>query len=217
MQVALFAAVGAAENCLCVFDVDRTLTGKQGSTEWSWGLTRCTEDKEINGVHDSAYSGGTLVLSDGLLNLDSTFCKSCYRGIVTAGDATGPGSAERDLLHKHLGSNGLLPSSDWSGPNQISSPLVVTCPDGTKQNCVAGIQKWYEGQNITISNSHVHFYDDRLSNVKPFLGTGFNARQISCGSRDRSMGGSTGLCGAIVEEVVADVGVYLCGGGMVLV
>ena len=43
--------------CLCVFDIDRTLTGQQGAG------SRCPLNKEIPDVWDSAYGGGRLSLS----------------------------------------------------------------------------------------------------------------------------------------------------------
>lgn len=52
--------------CLCVFDVDRTLTGKQGLAEGS----QCPANRLVEGVWDSAYGGGTLTLSEGGQNLN---------------------------------------------------------------------------------------------------------------------------------------------------
>jgi hypothetical protein len=74
---------------------------------------------------------------------------------------------------------------------------------------VPGIIQYYKTHNgAQIANSDVHFFDDRSSNVVAFQGLGYNARQISCESRDRS--GSIGLCGAALHEIVATTGVQLC-------
>ena len=45
--------------CICIFDVDRTLTGKQGLAEGS----QCPGNKIVDGVWDTAYGGGILTLS----------------------------------------------------------------------------------------------------------------------------------------------------------
>eukprot|EP00409_Alexandrium_fundyense_P007898 CAMPEP_0195049356 /NCGR_PEP_ID=MMETSP0347-20130606/56176_1 /TAXON_ID=2932 /ORGANISM="Alexandrium fundyense, Strain CCMP1719" /LENGTH=66 /DNA_ID=CAMNT_0040078077 /DNA_START=26 /DNA_END=223 /DNA_ORIENTATION=+ len=37
-------------NCLCIFDIDRTLTGKQGTAG-----DECPNDKAIDGIWDAAY------------------------------------------------------------------------------------------------------------------------------------------------------------------
>eukprot|EP00972_Heterocapsa_arctica_P073898 10909204-Heterocapsa_arctica.AAC.1 len=44
--------------CLCVFDVDRTLTGKQHA-----GSGECPRNQEVPEISDDAYGGGTLHLS----------------------------------------------------------------------------------------------------------------------------------------------------------
>merc|ERR1719229_254112 len=86
----------ASEPCLCVFDIDRTLTGKQGWT------AKCPDDLEKPGVQDAAYAQGNLLLSKLAQHIDSTFCKKCYRGIVTAGQASGEHSKERAEVLKAL-------------------------------------------------------------------------------------------------------------------
>merc|ERR1712205_185623 len=62
--------------CLCIFDVDRTLTGKQGTA------ADCPSDLEVPGVPDDAYSRGTLRLSVAAEQLNQTFCAQCYLGVV---------------------------------------------------------------------------------------------------------------------------------------
>ena len=56
----------APSACLCVFDVDRTLTGKQGLADG----TQCAGNKIVDGVWDSAYGGGTLTLSQAAQGLN---------------------------------------------------------------------------------------------------------------------------------------------------
>jgi len=186
--------------CLCVFDIDRTLTGKQSDTG------RCPMDQIIHQVWDPAYGGGWLTLSDLAQHLSTTFCSKCNLGVVSAG--TGGGGGERGiLLQKLQGSGGNLPSSTWSPAHSVVSPLVTSWPDGQKQHAVEQIVRWYENtQKIQIPYSNVHFYDDRSSNIWGFKGTGINAHQISCGHRD----GSVGLCGAATSEITPALGVTVC-------
>ena len=47
------------QSCLCLFDVDRTLTGQQGLLAPS-----CPLNQLQGGVKDSAYGGGNLTLSE---------------------------------------------------------------------------------------------------------------------------------------------------------
>ena len=60
----------SSPSCLCIFDVDRTLTARQGYAP------QCPGTQQQDGVPDSAYEGGTLVLSQLALNLGATFCAS---------------------------------------------------------------------------------------------------------------------------------------------
>jgi len=207
-------AVGPPD-CLCTFDMDRTLTGKQGVV----GGT-CPANEVENNVQDSAYGGGSLTLSAVGQSYAATFCDSCYVGIVTTGDGSGFNSRERDILATKLSKQGVLVSRSWSGPSkyhearrscegvQIDSPLVAGCNDGTKQYAVAGIAAWLkETQGVTIAPSRIWFFDDRENNIEPFRGTGMNARMISCATRD----GEIGLCGATRDEIVDAPGVCTCG------
>jgi len=57
--------------CLCVFDVDRTLTGKQGR------IAQCPADHVHPAIWDTAYGGGQLMLSDLGTHLHQTFCNEC--------------------------------------------------------------------------------------------------------------------------------------------
>lgn len=207
----IVSLLGAAEGaCLCIFDIDRTLTGKQGVTGG-----QCPGNAVQDGVKDDAYGGGTLTLSSLAQHIQSTFCGGCYLGTVSAGSASGPGSAERSVLLDKLRAGSSLSAgmlSDWSAAGcNPTSPLVTGCADGQKQNAVPGIVSWYSAQGVSISNGDVHFFDDRGDNVQKFQGTGFNARQISCQTRDAGQGGAVGLCGATEAEVVAEAGVAVCG------
>jgi len=196
-------------SCLCIFDVDRTLTGKQGDVG-----AKCPHNVVQNGVTDSAYGGGTLTLSHFALNVNKSECAACYLGTISAGDASGPNSPERKVLHGHLAVKpGKLPSDQWSGPHPVTSPLVFSCPDRTKQTAVPGVLAWYKKQGIVVNDENVHFFDDRGDNVEAFQGTKYNAKQISCGSRD--LGGVVGYCGAALGEVVLTKGVTKCDGVLV--
>ena len=215
---ALLAEPGAAlglnttDPCLCVFDIDRTLTGEQGSAN-----TTCPADKEITGVPDEAYDGGTLTASALAQGLSGTFCGSCFLGVCSAGDASGAGSKERDyLLNAVLGGTARVGGADrWNehGTNpltgRVNSALVVRQSDGHKQKAVQAIVDWYasgSASKVKIAAQNVFFFDDRADNIQAFAGTGFNAKQVSCKSRTHNLG----LCGGTADEVVRVAGVNLC-------
>jgi hypothetical protein len=174
---------------------------------------QCPGTKLYDGVQDQAYDGGTLVLSELGENFHTTFCaRTCYNGIVTAGIASGDKSKERDVLLSKIGVNSTL-SAVWSTREVVKSPLVLSALDTHKQDSVRDIIVWFKSaHSITFNNEDVYFFDDRPDNVKPFEGTGFNAHQVSCGSRDHTMSNVTGDCGGRLAEVVQEKGVHLCGG-----
>ena len=66
--------------CLCVFDVDRTLTAMQGST-----TATCPGIEASPGVVDSAFEGGELSLSWLAVRLGRSVCKACSLGVISAG------------------------------------------------------------------------------------------------------------------------------------
>lgn len=193
-------------NCLCVFDVDRTLTGKQSET------AQCPKNKVQPGIQDAAYGGGDLTLSELGQAVEQTECNKCYVGVVSAGGASGPGSKERGVLYDHLSAGGKLPAdrtSAWSQHPTVESPLVLIWPDGLKQQAVPMILAWYAKKGVYVDDKDVYFFDDRESNVQPFANDHpYNARQVSCATRDLS--GSVGLCGSTLAEVVLEKGVKVC-------
>merc|ERR1711865_123636 len=70
--------------------------------------------------------------------------------------------------------------------------------------------EWYrQNEGAQIADSDVYFFDDRSENIEPFRSTAYNARQISCATRDR--GGSVGYCGAELSEITDAPGVAVCG------
>ena len=198
--------------CLCIFDVDRTLTGAQGSA-----ASKCAADKEVSGVSDSAYGGGTLTISALAQGVSGTFCDSCSLALCSAGDASGPGSKERDyILNNVLGGSARVGgASEWDDDGEqggkVTSPLVTRQRDGQKQDAAKAIVEWYASSaKITFDPSNVYFFDDRADNVSPFAGSGFNAHQVSCATRDSSKMGLVGLCGATASEIVRKSGISTC-------
>lgn len=194
-----------ATPCACIFDIDRTLTGKQGA--WD----ECPRNIMAPAV-DYAYNGGALMLSELAQAVGSTFCHQCFLGTISAGDASGTDSQERDILHRNLTNGGLLPSDAcWSDTDTVTSPLVVCRPDGLKQTAVPGILAWYKkNHGVEIPDENVYFFDDRVINVESFKGTPYNAKQISCATRDMQWQGGIGLCGAQLSEIVPLKGAHLC-------
>mmetsp|Transcript_63632 Transcript_63632/g.169096 ORF Transcript_63632/g.169096 Transcript_63632/m.169096 type:complete len:298 (+) Transcript_63632:57-950(+) len=213
--VTALAAVPSAEEepCLCAFDIDRTLTCKQG---WA---DQCEGTVEQPGTEDSAFSGGGMIFSQAAANIQDTFCGKCLRAIVSAGDAGGEGSGERGKLLEVVGGT----ESSWQDINydqnaEVSTPLVVHAVDGNKQDSVRSILEWARNhQGMDIKDARVWFFDDLLKNVEGFRGSGFNARQVSCKSRGPveqwvSWDGKIGGCGAVVDEIVPEEGVHICEG-----
>mmetsp|Transcript_26921 Transcript_26921/g.47909 ORF Transcript_26921/g.47909 Transcript_26921/m.47909 type:complete len:254 (+) Transcript_26921:100-861(+) len=70
-------AAHRGQPCLCIFDIDRTLTGKQGDTG------RCPGNRVTDGW-DGAYGGGKLTLSKLGQQIGSTFCGQCRLAAITA-------------------------------------------------------------------------------------------------------------------------------------
>ena len=69
--------------------------------------------------------------------------------------------------------------------------MVLHAPDGWKQESVWPILSYFTSRvGVTVPDEDVYFFDDRSSNVLGFRGTAWNARQVSCMSRD----GPVGLC-----------------------
>ena len=184
-------------DCLCVFDVDRTLTARQGETN-------CPGTEPHPEIPDWAYYGGTLITSDlGLKIKSSSTCGNCYFGAVSAGTASGPNSAERAYIDRELVAPELNPGG-WvdNCPRPVTGTKILACGEGAKQTAVDDIRTWLEQTHgITIEPSKVHFFDDKQNNVEGFQwhSTQYNAHQISCGSRD----GSRGLCGGTAAELEA--------------
>jgi len=183
--------------CLCLFDIDRTITGDQGRTCGGRSVV-------LRGIWDPAYGGGPLTLSAlGRAGAASTFCGGCQLGLISAG--SGGGASMRGRIAD--GFLGRRAGSRWSGP-EASSPLVVGCSDGRKASCARGILRWYAQQGIHISGRDVHHFDDKASSVGSFEGSGMNAHQVSCWSRSRH--GSHGGCGALPGEVTRRRGISYC-------
>jgi hypothetical protein len=178
-------------------------------------VTNCPGNLIQQGVKDTAYRGGTLTLSQFGQALQSTFCSKCFIGSISHGDASGQGSVEQGILHDRLaaGDQGSSVSGWKSGCSQVSA-LLTDCHDGYKQTGVPSIIQYYaQTAGAKIAPQDVHFFDDRDVNIQSFQGTGYNARQISCRTRDGSYGGAIGLCGAELSEIVETSGQVMCGQG----
>lgn len=203
-------------DCLCLFDVDRTLTARQAS------VGKCANTKSPlrpNGSipWDFAYGGGPLVLSEVGLHLDETFCAGCYMGIVTAGTASNDGpEEERGMIFARMdqASEGHAGNGSWSHFQTVPpiSPLVYLCPDAQKVECAKNVVDMLNAKNASIAADEVYFFDDRWGNADEMSKYGYNGREVSCESRDYSIGnGIVGDCGALLKEIVREKGVKTCG------
>jgi len=211
-SVANVSRVGSP--CLCLFDIDRTLTGRQGSA----GPGRsCSHNRVVPGVWDTAFYYGPLTLSElSVAGIESTFCGACYLGTISAGTASGHG--EQHYLMTHVMKSAPLRSlashhpgiMAWSYANHIKSPFVLAQPDRTKQHAVPHILNVYKAYGIDIALGNVYFFGDRGENIPFFKSSGINAKQISCASRDYHRGNMVGYCGATPAEIVPTPGISTC-------
>lgn len=196
---------GASEfpACLCLFDIDRTLTGKQGSVK------ECPGNVEVPGVLDqSGGTAGNLVLSNLAQSIEGTFCKKCFRGVVSVGGAGGHSSEEREVVMQILGGEEAVLREDWSSAGAVASALVLGALESRLDEAVRSIVAWFDSEHhVTIEDGNVHYFDDKAQNVQLFTKTGFNAHQVACA---RPASDAIGQCGAVAEEIVEANGVSAC-------
>ena len=100
----LLSAVAAAPHrdgsCLCIFDIDRTLTASQAAArKGSHNQCPAAHSFDHPYIKDTAYGGGgPLAFSEVGQHIENSFCKECWLGIISTGDAAGEGSSmRRDL------------------------------------------------------------------------------------------------------------------------
>jgi hypothetical protein len=212
LQYTTAGAVNETElPCLCLFDVDRTLTGKQNLTR------HCSHNKVISSVNDTAWGGGLLTLSELAQNLDKTFCLRCHMGIISKGDVGGDGSEMRPFLVALLNKNKpqeLRVHDTWAkfrSDDKVKAPLVYGVPNGHKHHVAEIIRDWYlNHMKIHIFAAQTHFFDDEAKNIEEFKGFDYNALQVSCNSRDSHKDDLIGWCGAVTSEGVPRTGVHVC-------
>lgn len=201
--------------CLCLFDIDRTLTGAQKANS----IGKCKNNKWFSHVWDPAYGGGTLALSEGFLNMEKTFCSQCYVGIISKGTAGGEDSQMRSVIVEYLNFQGRRKQNTqvpnkWSQFNRsdratggVHSMLVWGVDDDAKHwiafqlmNAMARMKP-----PINIEHENAYFFDDRADNVGTFSNHLEQARQISCKSRDNNIKyqNAIGYCGMTSDEIVA--------------
>jgi len=176
-------------------------------------------------VHDDAYGSGWLTLSAlSVQGISKTFCNQCYIGVSSAGGADGENSHERAYLLQHVlvtdvqkKFNAQHPdATTWSYSGSVNSPLALHVPNTKKQYSVDDIRKWYLSKGVSIASEQVYFFGDRTENIAHFQELGFNAREISCDTRDNKLHCGTGMvgyCGARPEEIIRKQGIHSCSGG----
>mmetsp|Transcript_50814 Transcript_50814/g.163087 ORF Transcript_50814/g.163087 Transcript_50814/m.163087 type:complete len:127 (-) Transcript_50814:67-447(-) len=116
--------------------------------------------------------------------IGQTACGRCALGAVSAG--SGGSGAMRSMLRGMLG----------------GGPMTLGCGDSHKEACAANIAR---ARGVDLQD--VYFFDDKASAVGSFRGSGMNAHQVSCASRDV---GGYGLCGATPGEVSLTRGISNC-------
>lgn len=210
-------------SCLCIFDIDRTLTAKQGSAG------RCPGTRELD-LLDKAYGRGNVTLSPlSVSGIRSTFCKECYLGIISSGEGSGVNSAWNhyilDTIMRTEPQDNLsarFPDiKDWSWGTMVQSDLHLRSPFVLGQQplqkylAAEEIRSWYERTfNFTIQRTAVHFFDDRPDTISLFANGSISAREVSCASRmeDYWEDITIGVCGAAREDIVNGTGAVLCDG-----
>lgn len=211
---ALATALNDSLPCLCVFDVDRTLTARQWSNHGA-----CPNAEGVHGAWDNAYGKGELTLSAAAAKgLSNSSCSKCYVGICSHGVA-GNWKEKQVLVDRVLDTAPYKAlaaehpdAKKWSWGIHIpqKSPIVIAVPDRSKQWAVEGILHWYWMKNVSIPRERVWMFDDRQDNADNFAGTGMHSRQISCPSRDWGRGGVVGNCGISQAEIELLPGNYNC-------
>ena len=182
--------------CLCIFDIDRTLTASQAAArKGSHNQCPAAHSFDHPYIKDTAYGGGgPLAFSEVGQHIENSFCKECWLGIISTGDAAGEGSSMRRELYKaltHAGLKGLGPTkgdkSDWGGPWNVETsprPLLTSIPEGTKQDVVPHILKWYANAGTTIADERVFMFDDKAATA------GATPRSARCSRRRRRRSGA---------------------------
>jgi hypothetical protein len=215
------ALASTPRECLCLFDVDRTLTSMQGAKS-----STCPGDQVFSTVPDPAYlpsgaSPGPFTASEFALNIRNSFCgQKCHLGVISAGKMSGGGGAVdpehgliTGLLSKSNG-NAKMPAASklsWAkfGSSTLA-PFIWGTPATSKYQAVPTIQKYYAQFGAKIDDDQVFFFDDIAENVKPWGSTRYHAHQIACDKRAADPTGKhhagdpskyLGLCGATVNEV----------------
>jgi len=128
--------------CLCVFDIDRTLTAKQNE---EGSPPSCPSNQEIKGVPDDASISSqdpplpNLVLSDLSSRFNESWCaQECYIGVISAGPATG--DPMRDVLFDVL-----------SSPNEDAGGVIGVTP-ANKTNAWVFAGEWYPETQRYVDN-----------------------------------------------------------------
>jgi len=175
-------------------------------------------------MHDEGYGGGPATLS-ALANqgIATTFCNECHLGITSAGSGSGVGSPWNNYLLDHVMTGAVHDtfmqahpdSRRWSYGTDVHSPFVINQGNRQKQHSVELIRQWFSKpeNGVCIQPESVYFFGDRTENIEPFASKGINSREISCGSRDPSLYGGSGMvgyCGAAPEEIQRLQGNILC-------
>merc|ERR1712192_12976 len=150
---------GGQEPCLCIFDIDRTLTAKQFTFKRDpmTQKQKCPGSKPVWGAWDNAYGVGTLTLSAlGSGGIAQTACGICYMGVCSRGSA-GNSEEKRIIAEQVLNTapfRALLANQSdaklWTYGLHIpaKSPLVLRAGDRRKQWAVEGILAWYWSKGI---------------------------------------------------------------------
>lgn len=137
--------------CFCVFDVDRILTGRR---RHAVGCHR-------KGTRAPAHGGNSdhLTLSKLRQGAGEGVCKGCHLGVVSAGGDSTTSVIKMDALRR-LTEGEKLAVGHWSSPKQVTSPLVMGCPEHRKPACAKGVVDWYKKCGVGVHSHNTYFFDE---------------------------------------------------------
>jgi hypothetical protein len=211
---------------LCIFDMDRTLTGQQGSGGQGSGNNACPHDRSFHNIKDTAYkTSGALTASELALHLAQTWCgKHALLGIISAGHHVMDAQNAIGWYISGNNSNSKMPWAQhlfWADAKaKKAAPMIFNSEATGKYKHVHLIIDYYETKGVTIKPENMYYFDDISVNVKSWKGRGFGgAFQLSCATRatDPSSGKKyeIGRCGGTSDEVkkyANKKGCHLCHG-----
>lgn len=221
------AAAPNANACLCVFGLQRVLTGKQDTQpKETMGDGACPANMGTLIFDSSNDLAGDMTISDLGQKMASTWCgQSCYLGIIAGSMAPSMQTQMSFELSKDQGNRLMQASKDFpfrwdddkaNNLTKANGPFLFNVDLKNAFKSVPKITDYYKKTaGVNIADTDVFFFDDVAENINGWRNTKYNARQVSCKSRETFKNKDVGLCGATADELNAlkfKKGCNLCNG-----